>query len=51
MQARIKAAGGLVFWNAGHRVMGVLNMSRAMGDVYLKQYGVISEPEVCGRVL
>lgn len=44
--ARIKAAGGHVFWNGGHRVMGVLSMSRAMGDGYLKQYGVISDPEV-----
>lgn len=43
---RIKAAGGHVFWNGGHRVMGVLSMSRAMGDHYLKQFGVIPTPEI-----
>lgn len=40
------AAGGHVFWNGGHRVMGVLSMSRALGDRYLKQFGVIATPEV-----
>ncbi len=47
-QERIRAAGGHVFWNGGHRVMGVLSMTRAMGDQYLKQYGVICTPEVGG---
>jgi protein phosphatase 2C len=43
--ARVEAAGGQgLFWN-GHRVMGVLAMSRAIGDHCLRPY-VIPEPEV-----
>ncbi|KAF2318874.1 hypothetical protein GH714_011440 [Hevea brasiliensis] len=42
---RIQAAGGRVIYWDGARVLGVLAMSRAIGDNYLKQY-VISEPEV-----
>ncbi|CAN8248457.1 unnamed protein product [Cochlearia groenlandica] len=42
---RIQVAGGrVIYWN-GPRVLGVLAMSRAIGDNYLKPY-VISEPEV-----
>jgi protein phosphatase 2C len=42
---RIQAAGGrVIFWD-GARVFGVLAMSRAIGDSYLKPY-VISDPEV-----
>ncbi|XP_051116426.1 protein phosphatase 2C 37-like [Andrographis paniculata] len=42
---RIQDAGGrVIFWD-GPRVLGVLAMSRAIGDNYLKPY-VISEPEV-----
>ncbi|KAI3458657.1 hypothetical protein Pfo_015321 [Paulownia fortunei] len=42
---RIQEAGGrVIFWD-GPRVLGVLAMSRAIGDNYLKPY-VISEPEV-----
>ncbi|CAN6346587.1 unnamed protein product [Urochloa humidicola] len=42
---RIKAAGGrVIFWD-GARVLGVLAMSRAIGDGYLKPY-VTAEPEV-----
>lgn len=42
---RIQAAGGRVIYWDGARVLGVLAMSRAIGDSYLKPY-VISEPEV-----
>ena len=34
----------MLFWN-GHRVMGVLAMSRAIGDHCLRPY-VIPEPEI-----
>ncbi|KAI4993867.1 hypothetical protein ZWY2020_008180 [Hordeum vulgare] len=45
---RIQAAGGrVIFWD-GARVFGVLAMSRAIGDSYLKPF-VIPDPEV--RVL
>ncbi|CAN0909562.1 Protein phosphatase 2C 3 [Linum grandiflorum] len=42
---RIEAAGGRVIYWDGARVLGVLAMSRAIGDNYLKPY-VIPEPEV-----
>ncbi|GAX81681.1 hypothetical protein CEUSTIGMA_g9109.t1 [Chlamydomonas eustigma] len=43
--ARVEKAGGQVlYWN-GHRVMGVLAMSRAIGDHGLRPY-VISDPEI-----
>ncbi|KAL4600202.1 hypothetical protein ACB092_11G181100, partial [Castanea dentata] len=42
---RIQEAGGRVIYWDGARVLGVLPMSRAIGDNYLKPY-VISEPEV-----
>ncbi|PKA46113.1 putative protein phosphatase 2C 9 [Apostasia shenzhenica] len=42
---RIEAAGGrVIFWD-GPRVLGVLAMSRAIGDGYLKPY-VTAEPDV-----
>jgi hypothetical protein len=45
LQARVAKAGGpVLYWN-GHRVMGVLAMSRAIGDHCLRPY-VIPEPEV-----
>ncbi|XP_051115056.1 protein phosphatase 2C 16-like isoform X2 [Andrographis paniculata] len=43
--ARIEACGGKVIpWN-GHRVFGVLAMSRSIGDRYMKP-SIIAEPEV-----
>jgi protein phosphatase 2C len=42
---RIQASGGRVIYWDGARVLGVLAMSRAIGDNYLKPY-VISLPEV-----
>ncbi|CAL9207228.1 unnamed protein product [Musa hybrid cultivar] len=44
--ARIEAAGGRVIYLNGARVHGMLAMSRALGDKYLKPF-VISEPEIC----
>lgn len=43
--ARIEKAGGRVIYWDGARVLGVLAMSRAIGDDYLKPY-VIPDPEV-----
>ncbi|KAH6762704.1 protein phosphatase 2CA [Perilla frutescens var. hirtella] len=45
---RIEEAGGRVIYWDGARVLGVLAMSRAIGDSYLKPY-VIPEPEVTVR--
>ncbi|XP_057473384.1 probable protein phosphatase 2C 24 isoform X2 [Actinidia eriantha] len=42
---RIQAAGGRVIYWDGPRVLGVLAMSRAIGDYYLKPY-VSCDPEV-----
>lgn len=43
--ARVEAAGGRVIFVNGARVEGILAMSRAIGDKYLKPY-VTSEPEI-----
>ncbi|KAK9054758.1 hypothetical protein SSX86_025837 [Deinandra increscens subsp. villosa] len=43
--ARIEAAGGKVIQWKGHRVFGVLAMSRSIGDGYLKPW-IIPEPEI-----
>jgi protein phosphatase 2C len=46
LQARVKASGGRVVFKAGtHRVMGLLAMSRALGDHFLRPY-VIADPEI-----
>lgn len=46
LQARITSLGGKVVHKGGsHRVMGLLAMTRAIGDHFLRPY-VISEPEV-----
>jgi hypothetical protein len=46
LQARVSSIGGKVVFKAGsHRVMGLLAMSRALGDHFLRPY-VIAEPEV-----
>ena len=45
LRARVEAAGGqILFWN-GVRVMGVLAVSRAIGDHCLRPF-VIAQPEV-----
>ena len=45
VQARVEALGGqILFWN-GVRVMGVLAVSRAIGDHCLRPF-VIAQPEV-----
>ncbi|KAJ9188083.1 hypothetical protein P3X46_003477 [Hevea brasiliensis] len=44
---RVETAGGYVHeWGGVPRVNGQLAVSRAIGDVYFKSYGVISAPEV-----
>ncbi|OVA05389.1 Protein phosphatase 2C (PP2C)-like domain [Macleaya cordata] len=46
-RSRVEAAGGYVLeWNGVHRVNGELAVSRTIGDVSFKSYGVISAPEV-----
>ncbi|KAI3979807.1 hypothetical protein MKX01_013902 [Papaver californicum] len=46
-RSRVEAAGGYVVeWNGVYRVNGELAVSRAIGDVSFKSYGVISAPEV-----
>ncbi|CAD7697719.1 unnamed protein product [Ostreobium quekettii] len=45
-QERIISCGGTVLNYNGKRVMGLLAMSRALGDHGLRDAGVISEPEV-----
>ncbi|PWA69626.1 PPM-type phosphatase domain, Protein phosphatase 2C family [Artemisia annua] len=47
-RARIESVGGYVLdWDIP-RVNGILAVSRAIGDVSLKRYGVIAEPEMVG---
>ena len=52
-RARIEAAGGEIVADANQtlRVNGRLNMSRAIGDLDLKAYGVISTPDISRRNL
>ena len=41
---RIKNSGGQIIKN---RVMGQLILSRTLGDLYVKKYGVVSTPSIC----
>uniref|UniRef100_A0A0D9XTM4 protein-serine/threonine phosphatase n=1 Tax=Leersia perrieri TaxID=77586 RepID=A0A0D9XTM4_9ORYZ len=46
-RSRVEASGGYVLeWAGVHRVNGELALSRAIGDVPYKRYGVISTPEL-----
>ncbi|GAX72945.1 hypothetical protein CEUSTIGMA_g400.t1 [Chlamydomonas eustigma] len=45
-EVRIVKAGGRILHNNGARVMGVLSMTRAIGDIWLRRFGVIPEPDV-----
>ncbi|KAG8377230.1 hypothetical protein BUALT_Bualt08G0006700 [Buddleja alternifolia] len=47
-RSRIEAAGGHIFDWKVPLVMGHFPMTRAIGDVPLKRYGIIAEPEVTG---
>ncbi|KQJ88071.1 uncharacterized protein LOC100827416 isoform X2 [Brachypodium distachyon] len=48
-RSRVEAAGGTVLeWAGVYRVNGELALSRAIGDVPFKRYGVISTPELTG---
>ncbi|KAK6164636.1 hypothetical protein DH2020_001500 [Rehmannia glutinosa] len=47
-KTRIEAAGGFVSKSSIPRVNGILAVSRAIGDVYLKRYGVTADPEITG---
>lgn len=44
---RIRAAGGIVtYWDGIGRVNATLNLSRSIGDHYLRESGVIAEPHI-----
>ncbi|MED6184314.1 hypothetical protein PIB30_046255 [Stylosanthes scabra] len=44
---RVEAAGGqVIHWGGVPRVNGQLAITRAIGDVFFKRYGIISAPEV-----
>ncbi|KAL1539725.1 protein-serine/threonine phosphatase [Salvia divinorum] len=45
-KTRIEAAGGFIVQYGVPRVNGILALSRAIGDVYLKRFGVTAEAEV-----
>eukprot|EP00250_Pteridium_aquilinum_P021466 c25134_g1_i2 orf=1085-2527(-) len=45
---RIEASGGFVTGGSLPRVNGLLAVSRSIGDIDLRRYGVISEPELSG---
>ncbi|KAL3336393.1 hypothetical protein AABB24_032239 [Solanum stoloniferum] len=49
-KARIEAAGGVVLVVGVPRVNGILAVSRSIGDIRLKRYGVIAEPEITGWI-
>lgn len=45
-QDRIQRAGGRIINNGGLRVMGMLSMTRAIGDTPLQRFGISPEPEI-----
>lgn len=45
-QDRIKKAGGFISWYGVARVGGILAISRALGDKFLSDAGVIPDPEI-----
>lgn len=45
-RARIEAAGGVISWYDTPVINGHFPMTRALGDIPLKRYGIISDPEV-----
>ncbi|XP_071920281.1 probable protein phosphatase 2C 51 isoform X2 [Coffea arabica] len=47
-KARIETAGGFVHTWGVPRVNGILAMTRAIGNLSLRRFGVIAEPEVIG---
>ncbi|XP_019164735.1 PREDICTED: probable protein phosphatase 2C 51 [Ipomoea nil] len=50
-KARIEAAGGVIRVWGVPRVNGILAVTRSIGGIYLKRYGVIAEPEISWRNL
>lgn len=46
-RTRIENSGGCVLWNTGiARVVGILSLTRAIGDKSLRKFGIIPDPDV-----